>query len=119
MAAALSEDLRRRIFSTYEEEDATPAELAKRFKVSDSSVRRIIALGTHCGTLAPLKTGPKGAHKFKEKHRDAMRAWLEETPDLFLRELREKFIEEYDLTISTSHLSNVLAQMGLSRKKNH
>ena len=117
MPAPLSLDLRQRIFSTHQEEGSSAAELAERFKVSPRSVQRIIALGTHCGTLAPLKTGPKGSHKVEQKHRDALQAWLEETPDLFLRELQEKLLDEYQLTLSMAHISNLLQEMNLSRKK--
>ena len=116
MPAPLSKDLRQRIYNLSKE--LKPVQVAEHFRVSERSVRRIIKQFNETQSFAARKTGPKSGHKFKDVHRQAMRLWVEQKPDIYLRKIQQKFLEEFDLKISRSRLCNVLKEMKLTRKKN-
>jgi len=117
MAAPLSQDLRQRIWQIYQKDKPSNVSLARRFCVSEGVVRKIIKQGKETGDVTTYKPGPKGPHKFKQLHRDAVKQWLDETPDLFLHEIQAKLQDTYQLDITIAHLSIQLDAMGLPRKK--
>ncbi len=117
MAAPLSNDLRQRIWDVYQQEKPRFTALARRFCVSEALVRKVVKQGLETGEVTTKKPGPKGPHKFKQVHRDAVKSWLDDTPDLFLHEIQERLLETYSLELTVAHLSTQLDAMGLSRKK--
>jgi putative transposase len=47
-----------------------------------------------------------------------VRAWLEETPDLTLAELCERYEKDFGVSMSTSAMDRGLKRLKISRKKN-
>lgn len=90
MPAPLSIDLRQRIWDSYCEDNQSASVLARRFRVSSSAVSRLIARAKETGAVATFKPGPKGPSKFLTTHRQAVRQWLDEMPDLYLHELQTR-----------------------------
>ncbi len=86
---ALSMDLRERVAAACDEGLDTRAEIAERFSVSESWIRRLLQRRRETGSLAPR--AHRGGHppafdaEAAQKLRDAVKA----APDATLRELRE------------------------------
>ena len=103
---ALSVDLRERAVSLYREGKKTQKEIAERFQVSISSLKRWL----NRENLKPDKPGPTNSHKIDRK---ALIKVVEEKPDAYL--------DEYAVLLNAkrSTVAYNLKYLGISRKKNH
>jgi transposase len=111
MMAAISMDLRLRIFQAREEGEST-VEVAERFQVSPAFVRRLLQRHRETGSLAP-KTGPRGPKaKLIPRHED-IRELIAEKPDLTAAEVRAQL----QLDVSTNTVWRTLVILGLTFKK--
>jgi len=117
MARAYSDDLRRRILEAYARAEGTEAELAQRFRVSLSYVRKIRRQLRRTGKMERIPHHPGRKPKFSEPIRERLRSWLEQQPDLTLVELQDKLGEQKQLAVSVPALWVVLRKMGLRLKK--
>jgi transposase len=108
---AYSMDLRERVLAACEGGMGT-ADVADRFDVSESWVRRLKQRHRERGTVAPIAQR-HGRRPTWEACADQIRVAVRESPDLTLRE----YIERYALPLSKSALARGLAALGLSRKK--
>lgn len=115
---AYSLDLRERVVSAYENGVETILEVAERFEVSDSFIKKLLRRKRATGEIAPI--GHRGGQpkRLSDKHRK----WLLKTvlgePDITLGELRQRLLSEYRLSASVSTLSRELRALNLRRKKN-
>lgn len=118
MAKPVPVEMRRAALDAYERGEGTLADIARIFGVSVPSLVRWRAL-EQCGEdLAPLPhSGGRSTQKIFEKHRQALRDWLTEQPDLFNRELAQRLFEEFEIQIDPSQLSRILDEMDLTLKK--
>jgi transposase len=88
MAAPYSEDLRRKIVQACERKTQSQREVAEFFNVSRSFVEVLLRQYRRSGGELALKRGKFGPHVLlDEAFRQHIRQWLEEQPDLTLREL--------------------------------
>jgi transposase len=89
--AAISMDLRKRIFEARESGETT-AEVAERFSVCTSFVRRLMQRYRETGSLAVPVTGKKRGRKFAFSEQDLERLGnlVAEKPDWTPRELGEE-----------------------------
>lgn len=110
---ALSIDLRERILSTYDKEDATREQVAKRYRVSVGMVKKLIQQRRHTGDIGSRRHLCGRKPLILESHRSQMRELLTQKPDMTLAELREAV--GLDCTLPAIHY--VLEDMGLSYKK--
>ena len=106
-------DLRQRIVACYDQEDATQAQVAKRFRVSLGLVKKLLGQRRHTGNLAARHHLAGRKPKIVGAHKAKLRALLAKKSDLTLRELREAVA--LDCTLPAIHY--VLLKMGLSYKK--
>jgi putative transposase len=102
---AYSVDLRRRVVNAVREGEGTQEEVAKRFKVSLSSLKRWL----NREDLAADKPGPRGPRLDIE----ALKKAVQEKPDAYLDEYAQM------LNTSDSTVSYNLIKLGIRRKKNH
>jgi transposase len=106
-------DLRERVAAACDEGLDTRAEIAERFSVSQSWIRRLLQRRRDSGSLAPKPH--RGGHppafdaEAAQKLRDAVKA----TPDATLRELAEAV----GVACSTSAVDRTLRQLRLPWKK--
>lgn len=110
---ALSLDLRERILSTYDKEEGTREQVARRFQVSLGMVKKLIQQRRHTGEIGSRRHHCGRKPRILESHRSEMHAIVKKKPDITLKELREAVA--LDCTLPAIHY--VLKRMGLTYKK--
>jgi len=111
----ISVDLRERIVTAYDKEDATRAQVARRFGVSLGLLKKLLQQRRHTGDLQPRHHRSGRKPLFTPRHRRQLTSLLKKNPDLTLRELREAL----QLSCSLPAIFYVLEDMGLTYKKRH
>ena len=109
--AAISMDLRVRIFQARQEGETT-AEVAERFAVSPAFVRRLLQRHRETGSLE-AKTGPRGAKPRLAPHAERLKELNAERPDLTPAEIRDRL----GLPVSPLTVWRMLRRLGLTFKK--
>lgn len=119
MGNALSLDLRKRVVEAYHADDkAGYVTIGKRFGVAKETVRSWVKLLEETGSLEPLPdSGGSPTQKIFAEHEEAVKAWLEETPDMFQYEIAEKLAQEFGIEVQQPAISKLLDRLGLTRKK--
>jgi transposase len=116
MPSALSVDLRTRAVDAYEAGEGTEEEIAARFAISTSSLRRWMKRKKATSSLAPSR-GRRGPQpRISEADRPTLRALIAERPDRTLKELCEQWRTRTTVSVSIANMHRVLAQMGLTKK---
>jgi transposase len=110
---ALSIDLRERILATYDEENATREDVARRFRVSLGMVKKLIQQRRHTGNIEARRHLCGRKPRILENHRSQMRDLLNKKPDITLAELREAV----GLNCTLPAIHHVLDEMGLSYER--
>jgi len=115
---AYSLDLRQRVVAAYENGVETILEVAERFAVSDSFIKKLLRRKRTTGTIAPV--GHRGGQpkRLSDKHRKWLLKTVLATPDMTLSDLRERLLSEHDVSASVATLSRELGALNLRRKKN-
>src|SRR4051794_40123622 len=90
-------------------------EVALRFKVSESWVRRIKQERREQGKVAPRTT--RNRRKTWEPHAEWILAKLDQRPDIYLRELQAAAREELGWEVSDVTLSRACRALRRTRKK--
>lgn len=115
---AYSLDFRQKIVSTYENGLETIVEVAERFDVSPSFIKKMLAQKRSIGDVRPI--GHRGGQK--KRLSDKHRKWLLKTvltePDITLADLQQCLVEEKNISVSVPTLSRQLRRLNLRRKKN-
>jgi len=115
---AYSLDLRQRVVSAYENGVETILEVAERFAVSDSFIKKLLRRKRTTGEIAPV--GHRGGQpkRLSQRHR----TWLLKTvlaqPDITLSDLSERLLSAHHISASVPTLSRELRALNLRRKKN-
>ena len=113
---ALSQDLRERIVTAYENKQGTQLQIANRFEVSPETVRNLLLLKRETGSLEPrYDKVPGPPRKITNEKQTALVNLMKETPDLTLAQIKEKL--ELDCTVQAIHYA--LNKLGYSFKKRH
>jgi transposase len=115
---AYSLDLRRRVVSAYENGVETILEVAERFEVSPSFIKKLLARKRSTGNIAPV--GHRGGQKkrLSGKHRKWLLKTVLAEPDITLADLQEQLEKEKNVSVSVPTLSRELRRLNLRRKKN-
>jgi len=118
MAQAYSNDLRRKFFQAYDEDEGTLEELAEQFRVSLGWAKKISARRTRTGEV----DAPQWRHGPVSRVSAPIEEWIREQvrgqPDMTLRELGERLEQSQHVRLSTGRIWSVLRQLGLALKKN-
>jgi transposase len=115
MKRPISLDLRQRILASYDQNEGTREEIARRFRVSLGMVKKLIQQRRHTGEIACRYDRCGRRPKIVAVHRQELRQLIRHKPDLTLEELRRA--AQLDCTIQAIHY--VLEEMGLTYKKRH
>ena len=114
---AYSLDLRQRVVEAYENGMETILEVAGRFEVSESFIKKLLRRKRMTGTIAPI--GHRGGQPKRLSDKD--RKWLHKAvsaqPDVTLGELRERLLREKNLSASVPTICRELRALNLRRKK--
>ena len=115
---AYSLDLRQRVVAAYENGVETILEVAERFEVSDSFIKKLLRRKRATGDIAPI--GHRGGQpkRLSEKHRKWLLRIVLAVPDITLEDLRAELLKEHRVSASVPTLSRELRALDLRRKKN-
>ncbi len=115
---AYSLDLRDRVVAAYEKDDATIAEIAQRFSVGQTFVKKMLRQKRETDSLErlPHKAGAK--KRLSDKDRRWLAQQIKETPDLTLQELQEKLLTKKNISVSLATICRELKALRLPQKKN-
>jgi transposase len=115
---AYSLDFRQKIVSAYENGLETILEVAERFEVSPSFIKKMLAKKRSTGDVKPI--GHRGGQQKRLSDKD--RKWLLKTvlsePDMTLADLQDRLEKEKRISVSVPTLSRELRGLDLRRKKN-
>ena len=115
---AYSLDLRERVVLSYENGLETIQEVAERFSVSRSFIKKMLARKRSTGDVAPV--GHRGGQqkRLTEKHRQWLLKTVLAEPDITLADLKQLLENEKNISVSVPTLSRELRRLNLRRKKN-
>jgi transposase len=120
MAAPYSEDLRRKVVQACERGAQSQREVAEFFNVSLSFVESLLRQYRRSGGNLVPQRRKCGRHELLDDGcREQIRRWLQQQPDLTLKELVGRLQASRDIVASEATMSRVLHQMGMRRKKRH
>lgn len=111
--AAYSLDLRIRVAAACDDGTDTRAEIAERFAVSESWIRRLLQRRRETGPLAPKPHGGGHPPAFDATAAGRLRQAVAATPDATLVALARAC----GVTCSTSAVDRALSRLGITRKK--
>jgi transposase len=109
----ISFDLRERIVASYDKEEGTREEIARRFGVSLGLVKKLLAQRKRLGDIGPQHHRSGRKARIVGSHRRRLRELVMQKPDLTLKQLRAG--AELDCSLPAIHY--VLQAMGLTYKK--
>jgi transposase len=113
MRRTLSLDLRERILSSYDNDEGTREEIARRFRVSLGMVKKLLQQRRHTGDIAPQHHRAGRKPMIVAAHQRQLRGLLAKKTDLTLKEMRAAL----SLECSLQAIHTVLDKMGLTLKK--
>ncbi len=114
---AYSLDLRQKIVDAYDRKQGSQRQLAQSFGVSRTFVEKLFRQRRQTGSLVPRRPG--GGHKplLDPGALQLVRQWVEQQPDLTLRELCDLIQEQKGIRVSVPTMCTWLQRLGLVRKK--
>lgn len=110
-------DLRQRIVESYEADEGSIRQLAKRYKVGPDAVCRLLKRYRETGSVNPLPQGGSKPRKLTSSHLDALKVLVEEDNDATLAQLAQRLEQRTQLKVSTSTISRGLSRLEITRKK--
>ncbi|HWE37185.1 MAG TPA: helix-turn-helix domain-containing protein [Isosphaeraceae bacterium] len=108
-----SMDLRERVVSACDEGLDTRGEIAERFSVSESWIRRLLQRRRETGSIASKPHGGGRPAAFDTERAERLREAVVDRPDATLKELAEAA----GVACGTSVVDRALRRLGLTRKK--
>lgn len=114
----LSTDLRQRIINVYADETISQQQLADRFQVSLSSVRRLVKSWRNGEGIAPKPHGGGHPPALNAEQLERVQALIEAHNDATLAELQVLVEEQESVWVSQSTMGRVTQKLRLTRKKN-
>lgn len=111
----ISLDLRERILASYDHDEGTREQVARRYRVSLGLVKKLLQQRRRSGDIAPRHRFSGRKPTILPVHQGQMRTLLARQPDLTLPELRQAT----GLRCTLPAIHYVLKKMGLTYKKRH
>jgi len=117
MSAPISLDLRQRILQAHQNQEGGRKTLARRFLVSESTVRRVLRAHREGRSIAPKPAtgGPK--RKLSDADLKQLRDMVLQQNDRTLDEYMEMWAKQSTIRISRATLGRELKRAGLTYKK--
>jgi transposase len=110
---AYSIDLRERVVAACDARDGTRAQIAERFSVSESWVRKLLQRRRETGSIAPRPRGGGRAPAFDAEATGRLREAVRDDDDATLEELARAA----GVRCCASAVHRALARLGITRKK--
>ncbi len=118
MPAPYSIDLRQRVINAYEAKEGSQRQIAQRFQVSHSFVKKLIYRYRQTGTVEPKSHGGGAIAVIKKSELKQIEQLVNEQPDVLLRELCERWEAKKGIKVSISTMHRRLEKLKLTTKKN-
>ena len=118
MPVAYSTDLRTRVIDAWNAKEGTQAQLAERFKVSESFVKRVLRRFRTSGEKEAKPRGATVTPTIDEAALKLVQNWIEQKPDILLQELCEKLAVQQGIQVSQSTMCRAVQRLRMSHKKN-
>lgn len=112
-----SADLRQRIVPLYEQGEGSIRELAKRFQVSQDSVRLLVKQYRATGSIAPKPYAGGPQPTLQATHHEVLRELVEADNDATLVQLAQRLEHRTGIQVSGSTISRTLRKLNITRKK--
>lgn len=109
---AYSMDLRRKVLAACDRGESV-ASVARRFEISEPTVRSFKRLRDEQGEPTPRRTGPQGPTKLTAADHETLRTAIAERPGITLREL----VQRMSVRVVESTVCRAVGKLGLSLKK--
>lgn len=110
-------DLRQRVVDAYKPGETTYEAIAKQFSVGIASVNRWLSKMRRTGSVAAAAHGGGPARQIDAEGEQLLFLIVEETPDLTLDELAERYATHRGALPKIPTLQRALDRLGLTRKK--
>jgi transposase len=114
---AYSLDLRARVVGAYEKGGHTIAEIAERFAVGQTFLKKMLRQKRETGSVARLPQRAGAKPILSKSHRHWLAKQIKDIPDATLAELQERFGQEKHVSISAVTVCRELKALRLPRKK--
>jgi len=118
MPVAYSTDLRTRVIDAWTAKEGTQAQLAERFKVSQSFVKRVLRRYRSSGQTEAKPRGATLAPMINGETLKLVQGWIERKPDIHLDELCEQLEVHQGLKVSQPTMCRAVQRLRMPRKKN-
>ena len=118
MPAPYSVDLRQRVINAYEGKEGSQRQIAQRFQVSQSFVKKLIYRYRETRTIEPKPHGGGASAIIKKSELKQIEDMVNEQPDALLRELCERWEVRKGIKVSISTMHRRLEKLKLTTKKN-
>ena len=118
MPVAYSTDLRTRVIEAWTAKEGTQAQLAERFKVSQSFVKRVLSRYRSSGQTEAKPRGATLAPTIDEELLKLVQSWIERKPDIHLDELCEQLEVHQGIKVSQPTMCRAVQRLRMPRKKN-
>ena len=109
----LSLDLRERIVAAYDRGDGTRLQIAQRYNVSESMVKKLLKQRAKTGDIGNRHANSGRKPTIQPPHEKQLRKLVKEQPDMTLVELRDAL----GLDVTPQAIHYALKRMGLPLKK--
>lgn len=109
----LSLDLRERIVAAFDRGDGTRLQIAERYEVSESMVKKLLKQRVKTGDIAPRHANSGRKPTIGPVHEKRLRRLVAQQPDLTLTELRDSL----ELDVTPQAIFYALERLGLPLKK--
>lgn len=117
MPASYSLDLRKTVFTAWQNKEGSQQELAKRFNVSASFIRDLLHRYRETNNITPKPQGGDRRSKLKGKDQELLQTIVSQQNDIYLREIQATLQQNQGIEVSVSSLSRTLKRLKLGRKK--
>ena len=114
----LSIDLRQRIINVHTNEKISQHQLAERFQVSLSSVRRLLKRWGNGEGIEPKAHGGGHPPALNAEQLERVKVLIEAHNDATLEELQVLVYDQESIWVSRSTMGRITQKLGLTRKKN-
>ena len=114
---AYSMDLRQRVVRAVEVEEGTIAQVAARFQVGQTLVKKMLRQWRERGDLTPRPHGGGATASLGTQHLQKLEQQVKKEPDATLEELRRFLGETAQATVSEATVCRALQRLHLPRKK--
>jgi transposase len=114
---AYSLDLRERVVAAYEKSEQTIAEIAARFSVGETFLKKMLRQKRQTGSLERLPTRAGAKRALSDEQRKWLCKQIKEQPDATLNELKQSLASKKKASVSLATVCRELKELGLPRKK--